>query len=338
MKITYSIILALFLVLLSHLLLTGIATAQGPSDDIPDGYILIEGDIIVPENFFDSGGIGPAAAFGDTAFWPNGIVPYEFNANVTVVNQTFMISAMLEWENIANVDFRPRNGEANFIHIQNSTANNSFVGMIGGQQIINIVSWNSRFIMAHELGHALGLWHEQSRPDRDTYVQIITPNIQSGQAINFATRTTADVYPKRAYGLGDAQTYDFDSLMHYGQCDFSIDCPAGGTCNCINRTIIVPPPNQAWQTLIGQRNYLSNLDKLTMSFLYPQNGWLFVDQTHTGSENGTFRNPYRQFTTGMSNAPSGSTLWIQPGSYSAIGTYDKSMTLQAPLGSVVLGP
>jgi hypothetical protein len=345
MKIVYSVILALTLVLLSHLLLTGIATAQGPSDGIPEGYILIEDDILVPENFFDSGGIDSQAVWDtNTTFWPNGVVPYQFAPTVTMVSQTNMISAMLQWENVANVDFRPKVAADQFyVLIQNSTENSSPVGrqpLQNQPQPINIVSWNSTFIMAHELAHALGLWHEQSRPDRDSYVTINTQNITPSSAItvNFNKRTAADVYPKQAYGLAGDKTYDFGSVMHYGQYAFSKCAPFQGCGTPLPTIVVKPPYNTLWQNQIGQRDRLSNLDKLTVSFLYPRNGWFFVDQTYTGAENGTFINPYKQFITGVNNAPSGSTLWIQPGSYSAIGTYNKPMYLESPLGNVVLGP
>ena len=37
----------------------------------------------------------------------------------------------------------------------------------------------------HKLCHALGMWHEQSRPDWDEYVQIVESNIQDDRKHNF---------------------------------------------------------------------------------------------------------------------------------------------------------
>ena len=59
-------------------------------------------------------------------------------------------------------------------------------------------------VVLHELGHALGRFHEQTRPDRGDHVNIIEGNIMSGYAHNFkiAERPTpAD--------------YDLQSIMHY---------------------------------------------------------------------------------------------------------------------------
>lgn len=62
-------------------------------------------------------------------------------------------------------------------------------------------------IVAHELNHALGFWHEQSRADRDDYVKINWENIATEQQHNFNKYTT------QADTLG--LPYDYFSIMHY---------------------------------------------------------------------------------------------------------------------------
>ena len=48
-------------------------------------------------------------------------------------------------------------------------------------------------IVIHELLHAVGFAHEQTRPDRDQYVTINYNNIQSGTESNFQRYLTSDV-------------------------------------------------------------------------------------------------------------------------------------------------
>ena len=204
-------------------------------------------------------------------------------------------------ESAANVDFRECPGNScegnlgfNFVTVRDSTndttagsgnacvgasANNSPVGRQGGVQIINIVSWTgaaSQFIIVHELMHTLGIFHEQSRPDRDTYVDVasLCANVTGGCASatylgNFPIDNNAT-----AYGY-----YDFDSVMQYGQCSFSrnTNCPATSTAfpdGGVTIRVKAPfntqtsPDGVQWPAAIGQRRRLSALDRLTVSFLY----------------------------------------------------------------------
>jgi len=82
-----------------------------------------------------------------------------------------------------------------------------------------------------------------------------------------------------------------------------------------------------------------------MSFLYPESSWRFVNLSYANAppcvtmfQVGTFIYPYCQFPSGASAVPIGGTVIIQPGNYSAVGIYNKAMTLRAPLGAVTLGP
>jgi hypothetical protein len=36
-------------------------------------------------------------------------------------------------------------------------------------------------VVAHEFMHALGFWHEQSRADRDDFIQVIEDNVSEGK-------------------------------------------------------------------------------------------------------------------------------------------------------------
>lgn len=187
------------------------------------------------------------------ALWPGGVVPYAFNANTNATQQAQMRAAMNEIEAACGVRFIVRTSEPAYLNIQDSTGNNSFVGRQGGAQTVNIFNWNVKFIMCHELLHALGEWHEQQRPDRDAYVIINTANIQSGYAGNFTIRSTALV----------EGVFDFDSVMMYDDCSFSTCCAAGSTCGCALScvTIQAQPAYASMQGLMGQRSRLSTLDK-----------------------------------------------------------------------------
>ncbi|MFN8530784.1 MAG: S8 family serine peptidase [Anaerolineae bacterium] len=230
--------------------------------DIPDDATLINGDILVSRDELAmlAQGVGTTGSL-----WPSGIIPYVFEASVTPAQQTIALTAMQWWEDAVNgaagrtvIDFRPRASEAGYLTIRTGTDGNySYVGYGVGARLVSIQQWYTG-VVAHEFGHALGLWHEQSRSDRDTYIQVNYANIVSGFADQF------DILPSYAATL--LGPYDLDSIMHYSPYAFSI-CPSVGTgCPQALTTIDVRAP-YAPHT-IGQINGLSVGDRNAILVLY----------------------------------------------------------------------
>jgi hypothetical protein len=138
--------------------------------------------------------------------------------------------------------------------IRDSVINSSPIGRVGGPQLLHIANWNQRFEMVHALMHVLGFWHEHQRPDRDQLVSVQFANVDPARVLDFQLVTTG-----QTFGL----PYDFDSVTHFSSTEGSIN---GGN------TIVVLPPNQAQQALIGQRTHLStgDLEALRRSYGSPQ--------------------------------------------------------------------
>ncbi|CAF1289978.1 unnamed protein product [Rotaria sordida] len=194
------------------------------------------------------------------ARWTNGIVPYQFLPGYTTEQQAKIISAMrrLESTTATNtfrcIQFRPKEpSDQYYITIINGLGCWSYIGRPYIPNYNHTVILNSSGCLddgriMHEFMHTLGFWHEQSRPDRDSYVRIYPENIQVDMESYFQKKDNTEVDTQNTL-------YDYDSLMHYPRYAFSKNGLP---------TIEAIQPN----VMIGQRLYLSPTDIREIQLYY----------------------------------------------------------------------
>eukprot|EP00112_Aurelia_sp_Birch-Aquarium-sp1_P024367 Seg768.6 transcript_id=Seg768.6/GoldUCD/mRNA.D3Y31 product="Meprin A subunit beta" protein_id=Seg768.6/GoldUCD/D3Y31 len=151
---------------------------------------------------------------------PSKQVPYEISPDLAS-NPAAMFAifqGFREWESYACLKFVERTNEQDYIYIFNNCSGCwSYVGRQGGKQELCLDNGcHSRATVAHELAHAMGFWHEQSRPDRDNYIKIFWENIEKDNAYNFNKHDNSEVD-----SLGTP--YDHYSMMQYDETSFSMN-------------------------------------------------------------------------------------------------------------------
>lgn len=152
--------------------------------------------------------------------WPKGIIPYKFVTGHFDDKEKYMIrTAMTEWEKYTCLKFREAtNSDRNLVRFQNGLGCNSQLGMVGGQQALNLDKNGCRFkgLYLHEIGHAIGLVHEHQLPTRDEYIEILDQNVQPDMRIWFNKYSSQEVNQMLV-------PYEYSSVMHYGITAFSHD-------------------------------------------------------------------------------------------------------------------
>ena len=215
-----------------------------------DGAYVLEGDMLVSEEAADPDGRTEAVGVIGQR-WPNGVIYYEVASGMPEVNRTRIRDAISYWESETNVRFARRTNQRNYVVFQPSSGCSANVGVIGGQQVINLSTACSFGNTVHEIGHCAGLFHEHTRLNRDQYIRINFDNIQSGRENNFVR---ADL---RTNDVRDwAGQMNYGSIMMYSSTAFSKNG---------DRTIV----RKDGQTYAAQRNGLSSVDVTGINRMYP---------------------------------------------------------------------
>lgn len=204
---------------------------------------LFEGDILLPK--------GKNALRNETKRWTFPI-PYILGDDLDLNAKGCIYQAFEMYRLKSCVDFKQYEGEKTYIKFEKRNGCFSSVGDQHNGQILSIGSGcDHKAVIEHELLHAVGFYHEQSRTDRDDYVDIWLDEVISGMEHNF-NKYNDDF-------ITDQNTpYDYESVMHYRPFSFNK--------NDSVPTITTKIPE--FINIIGQYLDFSEMDVLRLNRMY----------------------------------------------------------------------
>jgi len=154
--------------------------------------------------------------------WPNGSIPYIFDSSLDDYNQKEIIERVTQFLNeSASLHFHPRKSDEDHYVVfkrgeQHCYAN---VGFRLGETIVSLSPRCGEKEIYHELLHVLGLFHEQNRPDRDDYIQVLWENIDEENWAQFE-KFSVSSYPFNLQDLNEFP-FEFETIMLYDSKAFS---------------------------------------------------------------------------------------------------------------------
>ncbi|XP_013876852.1 low choriolytic enzyme [Austrofundulus limnaeus] len=186
---------------------------QAPKPN-PDLEISIEfGDIVVMNDSLTNA--SPCTA--EDCKWPKSgkyvNVPYFISTEYTQEERKIILGGLKSFNLSTCIRFVPWDStHRDYIYFEPKARCSSPIGRKDKGQYISLGKKCMRpSTVQHEVIHALGFHHEQSRSDRDQYVLINYENIKPEHVKNFRKVETNNL----------GTPYDFHSVMHYSKYAFS---------------------------------------------------------------------------------------------------------------------
>ena len=149
---------------------------------------------------------------------------YTFNSSIDNATQAIILGAIDEIENKTCLRFQQQvsNDHIEFTG-EGEGCSSTSVGKGKGKQLIRLPATSKSTCRTHGIVlhliicHALGMWHEHTRPDRDSYIDILEENIDHEILVRHFNRRRE--FEVEYY----SQFYDYGSIMHYGKDYFLVN-------------------------------------------------------------------------------------------------------------------
>uniref|UniRef100_A0A3B5Q4T5 Metalloendopeptidase n=1 Tax=Xiphophorus maculatus TaxID=8083 RepID=A0A3B5Q4T5_XIPMA len=141
-------------------------------------------------------------------------IPYYIANHYSDREREIIVRGLDSFSTVSCIRFRPyQNGDHEWLSIESRNGCYSYVGRVGGGQTVSLSSQGCLYhsTVQHELLHALGFNHEQTRSDRDNHILVHWDNIIEGMEYNFYKINT----------LNQGTPYDYNSVMQYERYAFS---------------------------------------------------------------------------------------------------------------------
>ncbi|CAI2353801.1 unnamed protein product [Caenorhabditis sp. 36 PRJEB53466] len=177
---------------------------------------IVEGDIMMTEEqqmgADNTGKRGKRQITKVWSKWPNNLVYYYFDSDVTDLKQTLIRSAMEFISSLTCVSFTESSTATNRIKFVNTGGCASYIGMNGGEQTLWFGDGCEIFGTAvHEIMHTLGIFHTHSRYDRNDYLLVNLTGVPDNMLGNLAMETTSSTYNAVPFEYGSTMQYRYNT-------------------------------------------------------------------------------------------------------------------------------